>query len=245
MNNQEAKFILSGYRPGGRDAGDAMFCAALKQAQADPALGGWLALAQAHDAAIATKLAEIAPPARLREAILAGARVSGHAPTAWRRPVWLALAAAAAVAIGLTAALWPTRSVAQEKQLENFALADTAREQHGGHGREATAFQALLSQTSTRLGGGLPVDFAVLRATGCRTVSFAGKDVLEVCFKRSGAVFHFYVLRGADFPRLPARTEPVIAQGEGLCCATWSDANERFHFVVVSSAGAEAIRNLL
>jgi hypothetical protein len=245
MNNQEAKFILSGYRPGGRDAGDAMFGAALKQAQADPALGGWLARAQAHDAAVAAKLAEIAPPAGLREAILAGARVSGTARASWKRPVWLALAAAAAVAVGITGALWPGRSVAQEEQLAHFALADTAREQHGGHGETAGALQALLAQPSTRLGRGLPVDFAALRATGCRTVSFAGKDVLEVCFKRNGVVFHFYVLRGADFPRLPARTEPAIVHGEGLCCATWSNAGDRFHYAVVSSAGAEAIRNLL
>ncbi len=245
MNNQEAKFILCGYRPGGRDAGEAMFGAALRQAQADPALGAWLARSQAHDAAVAAKLAEIAPPAGLREAILAGARVSRKAQVTWKRPVWLAMAAAAVVLISATAALWPKRAAAQADQLANFALADSANERHGGHGEAAGALQSLLSLSSTRLARGLPVDFATLRATGCRTVSFAGKDVLEVCFERNGAVFHLYVLRSSDFPRLPAGAEPVIARRDSLCCATWSDAGERFRYAVVSSAGVEAIRNLL
>jgi hypothetical protein len=39
MTNEEAKFILGGYRGNGRDASDALFAEALKQAQTDPALG--------------------------------------------------------------------------------------------------------------------------------------------------------------------------------------------------------------
>ncbi|MDB6169002.1 MAG: hypothetical protein JWM88_1866, partial [Verrucomicrobia bacterium] len=76
MSNNEAKFTLGAYRPNGRDAGDAMFGEPLRQARTDPALGAWFERAQAHDAAMAAKLREIAPPAALREAILAGARAS-------------------------------------------------------------------------------------------------------------------------------------------------------------------------
>ena len=74
MNNSEAKFILNAYRPGGRDADDATFGAALAQARNDPALGAWLVREQAHGAAVAAKLRVVAPPAGLREAILTGAR---------------------------------------------------------------------------------------------------------------------------------------------------------------------------
>ena len=31
------------------------------------------------------------------------------------------------------------------------------------------------------------IDFEKLRETGCRTLNFAGHDVLEVCFAREGA----------------------------------------------------------
>ena len=48
MTNQEAKFTLSAYRANGQDAGDPAFAEALAQAKQDPALGAWLARAQAQ-----------------------------------------------------------------------------------------------------------------------------------------------------------------------------------------------------
>lgn len=248
MNNQEAKFILGGYRPGGRDAGDKMFGAALEQAKADPSLAAWLARAQAHDVAVAGKLAQITPPAELRAAILAGARVSKRStetPSIWRRPVWLTLAAAAVVVMSFSLAVWPNRTEAQVNRLADFALNDTAKEIHGGHGPEQGALQKLLGQPTTRLAQGVPVDFKALEKSGCRTVHFQGKDVLEVCFVRGGLVFHLYVLRSADFPKLPMGTPPTMTQRDGLCCASWGDAKEQVSYVVVSESGADAIRNLL
>lgn len=75
MNNEEAKFILQGYRPNGADAGDATFCAAVEQAKRDPALGEWFARQQSFDTAVGAKLAQVAPPSGLRAAILAGGKV--------------------------------------------------------------------------------------------------------------------------------------------------------------------------
>lgn len=249
MNNQEAKFILGGYRPGGRDAGDTMFGAALEQAKADPVLATWLARSQAHDAAVAGKLAEIAPPAGLRAAILAGGSVSKKTSTSsasiWRRPIWLSLAAAAVVVLSFSLAVWPNRTEAQVNRLADFAINDTAKEIHGGHGPEQGALQKLLGQPTTRLAQGVPVDFKSLEASGCRTVHFQGKDVLEVCFVREGLVFHLYVLRSSDFPKLPVGAPPAITHRDGLCCASWGDAKEQVSYVVVSEAGADAIRNLL
>lgn len=64
MNNDEAKFILSAYRPSGRDANDARFTEALNQAKQDPALREWLAQSQALDAVVMKKLSGIVPPSR-------------------------------------------------------------------------------------------------------------------------------------------------------------------------------------
>ena len=87
MNNEEAKFILQGYRPNGADAGDAAFRAALEQVQRDPALGEWFARQQAFDAAVSAKLDAVPAPVGLREAILAGGRVttSDRTQTSWWR----------------------------------------------------------------------------------------------------------------------------------------------------------------
>ena len=99
MNNEEAKFILQGYRPDGTDAGDEAFRAALDQVRHDPALRDWFAREQAFDAGVSAKLNAVPAPTGLREAILAGGRVSSATPTEtrwWRSPAMLAAAASIA-----------------------------------------------------------------------------------------------------------------------------------------------------
>ena len=244
MSNNEAKFVLGAYRANGSDADDATFGTALAQAKTDPALGAWFARAQAHDAAMAGKLREVAPPAGLREAILAGARAS-RAPEKVRHfpTMWFALAASVAVLLTATLALWPTRAAAGTAQLAAFAIDDTAHGKHGSHGDAAGALVATLSQPSTRLSAGLPVDFAALRTTGCRTLNFAGHDVLEVCFQRDGAWFHCYIVNCADFPAMPTTAGADFDQQSQYGSASWSDGVHRF--VVVSNAGLDAVKRLL
>ncbi len=245
MTNQEAKFILSAYRPGGSDATDALFAPALAQAQQDPALGAWFAREHRHAATVAARLREITPPAGLREAILAGARASGRAAERswWSRPMWMALAASVALLLGVGSALWWRSPSVQLGRLTAFAVNDTLHAQHGSHGEAVGTLNALLSQPTTHLSGPLPVDFAALRATGCRTLRFAGHDIVELCFTRGDAEFHFYVLRQADFPRLPATGDIEFGQREGQGFASWTDT--AYRYVTVSAAGVSAIKQLL
>jgi hypothetical protein len=245
MSNNEAKFILGAYRANGSDADDATFGTALAQVRMDPALGAWFARAQAHDAAMAEKLREIAPPAGLREAILAGARASRAPKSEWRFPMmWLALAASVVVLLTATFALRATRAAAGTAQLTTFAVADAAHpERHGSHGEPVGALQVMMSQPTTRLSAGLPVDFAALRTTGCRTLSFAGHDVLELCFQRDGAWFHCYIVNNADFPAMAKDPATDFEQQPGFGSASWSDGVHRF--VLVSNAGLEAVKRLL
>jgi len=246
MNNVEAKFILQGYRSNGADAGDATFAAALEQTRVDPALHGWFAREQAFDGAISAKLSQISPPAGLREAILAGARVSTHMETArpwWQRPAWIALAASVALIGAASLSLWP-KSAAAGDTLADFALADSRHAAtHGGHGHETGALQAALNDPMSRLGRGLPVDFAALEKAGCRSLTFDGHEVLEVCFQRNGAWFHCYIARRADFHALTAAVVPAVAEVPGAAIATWMD--NRHLFVVVSEAGRAALEKLL
>lgn len=243
MNNEEAKFILTGYRPNGSDAADPMFGEALKQAQTDPGLGAWLARAQAHDAAVADKLARMSPPAGLREAILTGGRVSGTKRAAWRQPVWFAAAAAIAVLLVSATALWPKYAVANAP-LTKFAMSDALEgSKHGGHGPADGELRAELSPVSARLSQGVPIDFAALEKGGCRTVNVGGRPVLEVCFKREGAWFHCYIARCEDFPSLAAKQGPVFAENGLVNAVSWADGAHRF--VVASIAGRDEIARLL
>jgi len=246
MNNVEAKFILQGYRPNGADAGDTTFSTALEQTRVDPALHDWFVREQAFDSAISAKLGQIQPPAGLREAILAGGRVTSSDSTQrrwWQQPVFMAAAASVAVLFALSLALWP-RTAEAKIDLAGFALADAMHgEAHDGHGEDTAALQAMLSAPANQLSRGLPVDFEALRKAGCRTVNFADQPVLEVCFKRNGAWFHCYIARRADFPALAAALTPRLTDRNGASIASWADAAHLF--VVVSKTGRAPLERLL
>jgi|HubBroStandDraft_1064217.scaffolds.fasta_scaffold50868_2 hypothetical protein len=244
MTTEEAKFILSAFRPGGTDAGDEAFGDALRLAGDDPALGAWFAQSRAHDKAVSGKLGQVAPPAGLREAILAGVRVSDSRRSSGLGWGWIAgLAAAAAVAIGVFSMRAPALPDTGTSALAGFAINDMVNERHGGRGEAAGALVAELQTKGARMPGADQIDFERLRDTGCRTLNFAGHDVIEVCFARDGALFHLYVTR-RDGPLgdSVARGPSFIAEAAGAA-AVWSD--KRFDYAIASTAGIEAIRRLL
>jgi hypothetical protein len=241
MNNNEAKFLLRAYRPGGRDADDPAFAGALAQARQDPALGAWFAREQAFDAVVAAQLGSIAPPPGLREAILTGASVS-RAPQAARRwPVWLALAASVALLLG-AGAMWRMRSAKQMDPLTAFAMADARYETPLYRGEATNNLHRALEDPATRLAS-LSIDFATLRTTGCHTLNLAGHDVLQICFQRGGTWFHLYMAQRADFPQIASTTGPHIMKHDGWSAMAWTDAQHAY--VVASSADPEALRELL
>src|SRR5471032_2898524 len=129
MRIEEAKFILSAYRPGGGDAGSPAFTDALRMATDDPVLGAWFAQSRAHDAAVASKLGQMQPPAGLREAILAGVKAGGSTRTPGLGWGWLAgLAAAAAVVIGVFSMRAPAQPESGTTVLAGYAINDMLHE---------------------------------------------------------------------------------------------------------------------
>ncbi len=71
MDKEQARFILSSFRPDGADVGDPDFAEALKLAMENRELGEWLAHERAFDAAFAQALGSVDLPENLREDILA------------------------------------------------------------------------------------------------------------------------------------------------------------------------------
>jgi hypothetical protein len=241
MRSDEAKFILSAYRPDGSDSGNAAFADALKMAASDPMLGAWFERSRAHDAAVAGKLREVAPPAGLRDAILAGARVSGPRRGEGIGRAWIAgLAAAAVLAFVIVSMKEPVRPEPSASEFASFAVNDMLTAKHGGAGEPAGALVAALQTSGSRMPGADGINFEKLRETGCRTISFAGRDVIEVCFMRDGTQFHLYVSRvqGDPAPRGPS----FVAQAAGAA-AVWSDRT--FEYALASTGGTDAIRRLL
>ena len=238
MNTTEAKFILRARRPDGRDDADPRFSEALEQARRDLALAGWMAREQAFDTTVAEKLRVVQPPAGLREAILAGARMS-RPVSFWRRPQVLALAACVAIIMGLALA-WPTlRPAADTERLALGVMTEMSSPAHhpivvGGRG----ALRVALADPNTRLAAGLPFDFTQLKADGCRSLHIGGREVLEVCFERGGE-FHLYIAKRGDFR---GDGEPIFRERGTLASVAWTDA--RHAYVLVTGEGAAALRNV-
>jgi hypothetical protein len=241
MTNDEAKFILSAYRPNGSDAGNGTFSEPLRMAASDPLLAAWFERSRSHDLAVAAKLAQIMPSAGLREAILAGARVSESQRERGRRWAWVSgLSVAAAISLIVFSMKSPVRPDAPAEAYAGFAINDMVSEKHGGHGAPASALVASLQEEGAPMPGAGAIDFEKLKDTGCRTLRYSGHEVIEVCFVRDGALFHLYVS-----PRLGgvAESSPsFIAQAAGAA-AVWSDRS--FDYALASSAGIASLRKLL
>jgi hypothetical protein len=109
---------------------------------------------------------------------------------------------------------------------------------YGGRGQ----LHELLASSSTRLAGGLPLDFAQLKDDGCRSLRIAGHDVLEVCFQRNGNEFHLYVARGADFPGNEALGTPMFREQSRLASVSWHDRSHAY--VLVTDGGADSLRQV-
>src|SRR4030095_5212603 len=104
--NEQARLLLSAYRPGGSDAKDPAFAEALALAQRDPQLRAWLEDSQHFDRAISERLRSLDVPPDLRATILAGGRLS-RPPRWWQsRRLW-AIAAMFALAATATWFWWP------------------------------------------------------------------------------------------------------------------------------------------
>jgi hypothetical protein len=244
MTNEEAKFILGAFRPSGVDTGDPRFGDALRMAGMDPVMGQWFEKSRAYDSAVALKLRQVAPPASLRDDILAGARLSARPRAGSRRLAWFAgMAAAAALAAVVATMKAPSRPGGLVPAFASFAITDAVRDGHVGHGEPAAALVSGLQTGGAPMPAADQIDFERLRETGCRTLSFAGRDVLEVCFVRNGTLFHLYVAR-IDPSRADLSTRgPVFVEQAGAAAAVWSDHN--LGFALATKAGVEAIRRLL
>ena len=244
MTNEEAKFILQAYRPNGADAGDVTFQPSLEQAKRDASLGKWLEGQQAFDRAVAAKLRAVEPPAELRAAILAGAKVSRPGVRIWwRQPKWLAMAASALLmlSVGLTTLL-STRADAADP-LPVFAMDYVASgfflSQHNANVDELRDW---LGKQHAPLPTELPSGFAKLRSLGCKTLEYRGKEVSLICFGQDKE-YHLFVVRRDDFPTMAASSAPQYLVRKGHASAVWSDATN--HYVVVTDDSLKALQACL
>ncbi|MEO7413251.1 MAG: hypothetical protein ABIZ81_07825 [Opitutaceae bacterium] len=243
MNDEQIKFLLGAARPGGRDTADPAFAGAFRRVADDPKLRAWFEREQAFNVAVCEKIRTVTPPSGLREAILAGGRLSARPPW-WRRPATLAMAAGLALLLTFASVALRLTRPATAADLPEFALKFAGRGYIGlqEHGTDVEKLKAWLASRNAPLPAKIPTELVQLHGLGCRTVEFQGKDISVICFEE-GHEFHLFVARRADFPALLASAEPRFRARGAWASASWSD--ESNHYVLVSDAGEKAVRRFL
>jgi hypothetical protein len=235
MDNQEAKLYLSAYRPGGRDVPDPVFQEALRQAEQDPTLKAWFHQEQALDAAVASKLKGIRPPANLKAEILAGQKLAP--PPAWwpQLRVW-AMAASFVLLAGILA-LWNglEQRTGPAPMMAEFRR-DVSQVVAGGFvpdrmvGNAAEAREWLASQQAP-VSNRLPELLRDPAGYACKVIAWKGTRASMICFKTPQGSVHLFIV---DLSGLPGQAPDWKAPAEkiqGLSTLAWTDASKAYVLV--------------
>lgn len=244
--SDEAKLILSAYRPGGQDAGDPAFATALAAAQQDTALARWLAEHQEFDTLMAAHLRAVAVPADLRARIIAGGAASRARPRrAGAR--WWALAAVVAILATFAGLLvkkdagladWQRRGLAVLEDLE------ARRSKFDFEHRDAAVLAAWLGDHEVPQPGSLPPALSNRRTYGCKTIAWDGHKMSLICFDLGGdVVAHLFTTDRAGLTRVPPDGPPRIVRHGAWTVALWNDGPKTH--MLATDGGAEPLRRVL
>lgn len=251
MRNEEAKQILSAYRPSGEDAADPVFERALEQARRDPELSAWFKHERERDAELAQVFQNLPVPEEGKHSLLTLARVK---PADKKRTFWgwsLALAACFALLLGVTALLSPSLRTAPELALHkngSLGAPELLELAHAAapldyHENSVPELRAWLTGRGAPAPATLSGALSSLPAIGCRV--FSGDDgtgLSLLCLKKGGELVHLFVAEGQARDAL-AMAEEEWVQVDGWNAYCWGD--EDHTYVLLSSAPRETLQDLV
>jgi hypothetical protein len=255
VTQQEAKELLSVYRPGTADDHDPDFAEALALARRDAGLARWFENHCAVQQALRSSFRQITVPEGLKEQIISERR-SWENRQRWRRPAMLVAVAAAIALLISVAALWlrPGAPVEDKANLTTFRsrMVSAVLRQYAMslETNDLTQIRAHLAQNES------PADYVLTKAldktsaTGCGVLGWQGKPVSMVCF-HSGKplppgektdIFLFVVDRNA-VEDAPSGAAPQIAKVNRLVTASWTQG-QKLYVLAVEGDEAEIRRYL-
>lgn len=238
MNREEARLILQSYRPGGQDAADPQFTAALALAKSDAALAAWFAEQQKFDAQISREIKSLAAPLDLKAKILATANpqrqkiVELPAPAWWRNlfsfssPVSWAMTTVVLILLSL-AIFWKqpkdsARFADYSAQMVYAAVNDSTHVDV-----ENKDMKQVVNWLAEHHGENkfvLPValdgDSGLM---GCRVLDWHGHKISMLCYglKNSGHV-DLFVAKANIFSGALPEDKPQFVSSGGMPTASWS-----------------------
>jgi hypothetical protein len=248
MNRQEAKEILSLYRPGTADADDSSFAPALRLCEDDPELKQWFEQHCTVYEVLRNKLKQITVPDALKEQILAERKV--HVQKVSRRPAViggaLVVAALALIAVVVSLLLPPRddRSlVAYREQMVTKALRFYAMDVETDKMEKVRTYLASVKAKGDFV---LPNGLQSARLTGCAAITWHGRPVSMICFDSGrphppGTMISdlwLFVTDRKSVPQDAVASSPVLSTVNSAITATWT-ANDQLYVLVAE--GDEAL----
>jgi len=244
VSNDEAKLLLSVYRPGGQDANDPTFAKALAQVRHDPTMAAWFEEQRRLDEQMMSALAAFPVPSDGR--LIAGLAVEPRRRRFALRP----LALAASVILMLSLGVWSWLGDRTLKLPETASLAQLSlhlTEHQRSLGLRSSDLARVRSWLEAREGpvpGELPPGLARLALIGCETWNTTRGRVSLICFMgEDRQVAHLYIFEGdAGRPGLPPMSAPDFSQENGWLLASWQDG-ARAYVLGAPASGGTAIES--
>jgi hypothetical protein len=244
MDREEARRILAAYRPGDHDQTDPQFAEALKEAARDPELARWFGEEREFDRAIAAHLESVPVPLGLKTRILANAAPGAASKSSWAAA--LAVVAAVLFLLAQIVNLWrdSAHSFASlpdyQREMVSFIQLPPPLDMESSNLGEIKNWLAKKEVTQVAV----PARLATLDPVGCRILSFRGRKVTLICFRRSEKnLAHLFVVDCAALPKLKPGASPVFADEGEWTTASWAE-KDRVYMIAVQGGRDTAKRYL-
>ncbi|MDQ6630694.1 MAG: hypothetical protein M3Y82_02925 [Verrucomicrobiota bacterium] len=253
MNNQQAREILSLYRPATADAQDAVFTEALTRARQDAELRPWFENHCANYETIRNRLKQIPVPANLKENILTGQKsrdkIVFSSRSFWRQPVF-AMAAMIILLLSI-AAFWFQPRAKKDFSHYRIRMVSTALRIYGMdlETNDLTQVRQFLAQKKAPADYALPPRLAKLECTGCVVLRWQNNPVSMICFRTGRPLapgeksdLYFFVTDRASIPNAPYSASPTFKQINKVVTASWIQGDKSY--LLATQGGKEFIQNL-
>ncbi|MEO8425823.1 MAG: hypothetical protein ABI651_01795 [Verrucomicrobiota bacterium] len=227
MDSQQAKKVLTLFRPGYADEAKPEFEEALKQTKRDPELATWFNQHCAFQKATREQFRQIVVPGDLKDRILSQTRPRNI--VLWRRPSLALAAAAAIVLLGALAAFWFRPGGSDNLTAYRNRMVRSAMREYRMNllTNDLNEIRRFLKENQAHGDYVLPKPLEKLPGTGCAILSWQGKRVSLVCFEldpRNDLLL--FITDRKTVSNAPPAGKPQFAPVGKLMTASWTAADK-------------------
>jgi hypothetical protein len=236
MNIQEAKEILTLFRPGTTDREDPHFARALALARQDAELSHWFSEHCAFQEAMRSSFRQIPVPEGLKEQILSERTVRLKS-VARRKAVSLAFATVGLTLLCVLASLWLAPAKNPSFSLFQSRMARMVLRQYPRMELETSDLGQIHRHLSDKGHGDydLPGPLAKTQGTGCAVLQWHGRPVSMICFNsgktttpRVPDLFLFIIERTSVSEPPPTSAPQFTTISRGMSAASWTSGNKSY-----------------